>query len=438
MLDSWCDERMAYDVTNEETLDGEGLAALQRRKVADLLREVLETNPFYRKKLAGVSFDTEKDPLDHLPFTTRAEIQQDQLDHAPYGTNLTYPLERYVRLHQTSGSTATPLRWLDTAESWAWFKNCWKRLYEAAGLKREDRLVFPFSFGPFIGFWGGFDAAAELGNLVLAAGGMTTSARLRYLLDNKATVVCCTPTYALHMAEVAQAEGLRLAESPVRALIVAGEPGGNIPAVRARIEATWGARVFDHSGMTEMGAYGFECVESPGGMHVLETEFIAEVIDPITAAPLADGQEGELVLTNLGRCGSPLIRYRTGDQVRLIRNRCACGRWFARLKGGILGRVDDMLVVRGNNVFPSAVEGVIREFREVGEFNLVMDRPRSLAELEIRVEPVVELEGTNLANRIADRVRDRLLFRPKVTIVPRGTLPRFEMKARRVVRLDRT
>ena len=427
---------MSNDVTNEETLDGEGLAALQRRKFADLLREILAANPFYRRKFAGVSFDAAKDAFHHLPFTTRADIQQDQLEHPPYGTNLTYPRERYVRLHQTSGSTTTPLRWLDTVESWAWFKGCWKALYKAARLTREDRLVFPFSFGPFIGFWGGFEAAAELGNLVLAAGGMTTSARLRYLLDNQATVVCCTPTYALHLAEVAEEEGLRLAESRVHALVVAGEPGGNIPAVRARIESTWGARVFDHSGMTEMGAYAFECVEAPGGMHVLETEFIAEVIDSVTAAPLADGEEGELVLTNLGRRGSPLIRYRTGDQVRLIRNRCACGRWFARLEGGILGRVDDMLVVRGNNVFPSAVEGVIREFREVGEFSVVVDRPQSLAELEIRVEPVAGIEVTNLANRIAERVRDRLLFRPKVTIVPRGSLPRFDMKARRVVRRD--
>jgi phenylacetate-CoA ligase len=310
-------------------------------------------------------------------------------------------------------------------------------VYRAAGLTREDKLVFPFSFGPFIGFWGGYEAAADRGNLVLAAGGMTTSARLRYLLDNEATVVCCTPTYALRMAEVADAEGLRLAQSSVRALIVAGEPGGNIPTVRARIESSWGARVFDHSGMTEMGAYGFECVEVPGGMHVMETEFIAEVIDPATTAPLPDGQEGELVLTNLGRWGSPLIRYRTGDQARLIRDRCACGRWFARLEGGILGRVDDMLIVRGNNVFPSAVEGVIREFREVGEFNFVVDRPRSLAELEIRVEPVAGVEAADLAERIGDRVRDRLLFRPKVTIVPRGTLPRSEMKARRVVRRNR-
>ncbi len=424
---------MAYQVANEETLDREGIAALQRCKLGDMLREVRAANPFYQRKLAGVSFDAAKDPLERLPFTTRAEVQQDQLDHPPYGTNLTYALERYVRHHQTSGSTATPLRWLDTADSWAWFRGSWTALYRAAGLNPDDRLVFPFSFGPFIGFWGGFEAAAELGNLVLAAGGMTTSARLRYLLDNEATVVCCTPTYALRLAEVAEAEGLRLPDSPVRALIVAGEPGGNIPAVRARIESAWGARVFDHAGMTEIGAYGYECVEGPGGMHVMESEFIAEVIDPAAATTVGEGQEGELVLTNLGRWGSPLIRYRTGDQVRLIRNRCACGRWFARLEGGILGRIDDMLVVRGNNVFPSAVEGVLREFREVGEFSLLVDQRRSLAELEIQVEPLAGVDSTRLAERIADIIRDRLLFRPRVTIVPPGSLPRSEMKARRVV-----
>ncbi len=427
---------MAYDSANDAMLDREGISALQRRKFAELLREIIPNNPFYRQKFRGISLEAVNSPQDGLPFATRAEIQQDQLDHPPYGTNLTCSREQYVRLHQTSGSTSTPLRWLDTAESWEWFKGCWKMVYRAAGLKGEDRLVFPFSFGPFIGFWGAFEAAAELGNLVLAAGGMTTSARLRYLLDNEATVVCCTPTYALHMAEVAAAQGLSIDISTVRALIVAGEPGGNIPAVRAAIESAWGARVFDHSGMTEMGAYGIECLEAPGSMHILETEFIAEVIDPVSTQTLSDGQDGELVLTNLGRVGSPLIRYRTGDQGRLIHGRCACGRWFARLDGGILGRVDDMLVVRGNNVFPSAVEGVIREFREVGEFSLVVDRLQSLVELEIRVEPVVGIETADLAERIGDRVRNQLLFRPRVTLVPQGTLPRFEMKARRVVRRE--
>ena len=162
----------------------------------------------------------------------------------------------------------------------------------------------------------------------------------------------------------------------------AGEPGAGIPAVRARIEEAWGARAYDHAGMTEMGAYGFECA-AQSGLHVNEAEFIAEVIDPATGAP---ADEGELVLTNLGRLGSPLLRYRTGDRVRAARTPCACGRTFLRLEGGILGRVDDMLIVRGVNVFPSALEGIVRRFPDVDEFVIEVYRRGQLDEVRLLLE----------------------------------------------------
>ena len=403
-----------------------------------MLDAILPGNEFYRRKFAGVAFRPAVDPLEVLPFTTRAEIQQDQIDSPPYGRILTHPVSHYHRLHQTSGSAGVPLRWLDTPASWAWWKRCWGIIYAAAGVTAEDRLFFPFTFGPFIGFWGAFEAAVSMGNLSLPAGGMTTKARLRHLLDHQATFVCCTPTYALRMAEVAAEEGLDLASSPVRGLIVAGEPGGNIPATRGRLEAAWGARVFDHPGMTEMGPWGFECVEAPGGLHAMESEFIVELIDPDSGMALPDGEVGELVVTNLGRWCSPLIRYRTGDRARLIRGRCACGRWFARVDGGILGRGDDMLMIRGNNVFPSAVEGIVREFTEVAEFRIEVDQHGAMAELTITVEPAAAAVTTGLAARIADRVRDRLHFAPQVTLAQPGTLPRFEMKARRLLRQDVT
>jgi phenylacetate-CoA ligase len=265
------------------------------------------------------------------------------------------------------------------------------------------------------------------------------------LLDNQATIVCCTPTYALRMAEVAAEENIDLARSPVRALFVAGEPGGSIPAVRSKIENAWGARVFDHSGMTEMGAVAFECIENPGGLHLNEAEFIAQVIDPETAKPQSEGSTslGELVLTNLGRRGSPLIRYRTGDQVRLVRQTapCACGRWFARLEGGILGRVDDMFIVRGNNVFPTAVEAVIRRFQEVAEFRLTVTEgaPRrgALTQVQLEIEPVPHTEqhvASSLAGRVAGALQQALSFRAEVIQVQPGTLPRFDLKAKRFVR----
>lgn len=417
------------------------VAELQRGKLSDLLGAVGKSNPFYQRKLGHVGAQPESIRLESLPFTTRAEIQQDQADYPPYGSNLTSQLRKYVRFHQTSGSLGVPLRWLDTAENWVWWKRCWATIYTAAGMTPEDRVFVPFSFGPFIGFWGAFESAVAMGNFCLPAGGMTTLARLRCLIENTATFVCCTPTYALRMAEVAKQAGIDLVGSAVRALMVAGEPGGSIPATRARIESAWGARVFDHVGMTEIGPWGFECVEAPGGVHVNESEFIAEVIDPESTKPVADGDMGELVLTNLGRVASPLIRYRTGDMVRLTRARCVCGRWFARAQGGILGRIDDLMIIRGNNVFPSAIEGIVREFDEIAEFRLEVDETKSLTELRVLVEvgdsrTEVGEGAPGLTKRLTQAIRDRLHFSPEVVVVEPGSLPRFEMKANRVDRMN--
>lgn len=425
---------MAYFIPDEEKLDPVGLDVLQREKLASMLDEVLATNKFYQQQYAGLSFNAIHDDLEILPFTLRSEIQQDQLEHPPYGSNLTYPLPKYCRLHQTSGSMGTPLRWLDTAESWSWWQRCWGILYRAAGVTREDRFMFPSTFGPFVGWWGGFDGATALGNFAIAGGGMTTVARLRSILEYGITFVGCTPSYALRLAEVADQHSIDLANSNVRGLIVAGEPGGSIATTRAKIEAAWGARVFDHAGLTEVGPWGFECVESPMGGHAMESEYIVEVIDPQSSDAVAEGEIGELVLTNLGRVGSPLIRYRTGDLVRLIRKRCACGRWFARLDGGILGRSDDMLLVRGNNVFPSVVEGILRGFDQVAEFAIDVKETGSMTDLVIAVEPVREGIGSGLVDAIIKAFRDQLHFRPKVSLVKPGALPRFDGKAKRIVR----
>jgi phenylacetate-CoA ligase len=309
---------------------------------------------------------------------------------------------------------------------------CWGIKYDMISLTPADRLFFPFSFGPFIGFWAAFEAAARKGNLVLPTGGMTSVARLRFLIEHRATIVCCTPTYALRLAQVALEEKIHLASSAVHTLIVAGEPGGSVPATRQRIEKAWGARVYDHTGMTEIGSLGMECTENPGGVHLLETECIPEVIDPATGGQVPPGREGELVLTNLGRWGSPLIRYRTGDRVLVDPDPCPCGRPWLRLKGGILGRTDDMLFIRGNNVYPSTLEGIIRRFAEVEEFRLIIDQTGPMTSLLIELDG--SRAGAGLAERVQHAIRDELLFRPEVQLVPPGTLPRAEMKSQRVVR----
>ena len=424
-----------YFIPDEETLARPALEYLQRQKLAAMLRDVLPANRFYAKKIGQIAFDALVDPMDRLPFTTRKELEQDQLEHPPYGSNLTYPIEHYARLHQTSGSSGRPLRWLDTVENWGWWKRLWGVIFAAAGIGPGDRLVFPFSFGPFVGFWGAFEAAAALGRFVLAAGGMGTSARLKFILENEATVVCCTPTYALRMAEVAAEEGIDLRTSKVKAVIVAGEPGGHIPATREKIEAAWGARLYDHTGMTEIGPLGFECHEYPAGVHLTETDCIAEVIDPTTDRPVPEGEPGELIITNLGRWGSPVIRYRTGDQVRVTRGKCACGRCFARMEGGIIGRIDDMVSIRGNNVFPAAIEGVVRTFPDVAEFALEVHQAGALPTMVIKVEPMPTVtDPTLLAEQIGHAILEQLSLKAEMLCVPVGSLPRFEMKSRRFTR----
>ncbi len=356
----------------------------QTQRLRELLAAILPANRFYAEKFAGL--DLQRAELSRLPFTTKAELVADQQAFPPYGRILTFPREQYVRTHQTSGTTTgAPLRWLDTKESWDWMLGCKDQIFRLIGLRPDDRLFFAFSFGPFLGFWAGFEAAARAGYFMLPAGGMSSIARLRYLLDNAATVVFCTPSYALHLAETASKEGLDLARSAVRMLVVAGEPGGSIPATRQRIESAWGARVIDHSGMTEVGPVAIECAANPGGMHVLENDYAAEVIDPATGAPVPPGTVGELVLTNFGRIGSPLIRYRTGDFAKFDLAPCHCGCPFARLAGGLLGRADDMIHLRGNNVYPAALEAIIRRFDEVVEFRAIVDRSTALADIGKRV-----------------------------------------------------
>lgn len=413
-----------------ESLGRAALEELQLRRLQLMLEPVLEGNRFYRRKLedAGLSKPDQIRSLDdysRLPTTTKQELVDDQLAHPPYGSNLTYTRERYVRIHQTSGTKGEPLRCLDTADSWRWWAQCWRSVYRAVGVGSLDRIFFAFSFGPFIGFWSAYEGAQMIGALAVPGGGMSSNQRARSIVVNDISVLVCTPTYALHLAEVAAEDGIDIANSNVRIVVNAGEPGASLPAVKSRIEEAWGARCYDHVGATEVGAWGFEC-QAQAGVHVNEGEFIFEVIDPVSGAP---AEEGELVITNLGRVGLPVIRYRTGDHVRLASEPCPCGRSYRRLEGGVIGRVDDVLIVRGVNIFPSAIEDIARRFPNVGEFAVDIYRRHELDEMEIRLEALGDPAG--LADSVAAEVRAATGLRVKVEVVPHGTLPRFDLKARR-------
>jgi phenylacetate-CoA ligase len=416
-------------VLGRNELDATQLAALN-----SLLAE-LRTNKFYASR-APAAVATLDEFRTAVPFTFKREIVEDQLTHPPFGTNLTYPLTNYTRFCQTSGTTGNPMRWLDTPQSWNWMLDCWTRVLQSAAVLPGDRIFFAFSFGPFLGFWTGFEAATRMGCLTIPGGGMRSEARLQAMIGAKANVLCCTPTYSLHLAEVAAEMGLDLGLTSIRTIIVAGEPGGSIAGTRNHIEKLWsGAKVVDHHGMTEIGPTSYGCPQRPGVLHVMEDKFLAEVIDAETEAQLDRGSTGELVLTNLGRTGSPLLRYRTGDLVKTsAAERCSCGALDIALEGGILARTDDMVVVRGVNVYPSAVEHILRSTGGVAEYCVEISESRSLTELRLEVEPESGC-GQGLAHRIEAALRDALSLRIPVTIVAQGSLPRFEMKAKRWVKV---
>jgi len=423
------------------SLDRNAIEAHQLEKIRALLSTVLRKNPFYSAKLqaAGTptSINSLADYAARVPFTLKAEITGDQKNNPPFGTNLTYPLDRYIRFNQTSGTTGKPMRWLDTPQSWNWMLDCWTRVFDSSGIASPDRVFFPFSFGPFLGFWLAFEAAARMGCLVIPGGGMRSASRLQVILDNDVTVLCSTPTYAVRLAEVAAEQRIDLSASKVRLIVVAGEPGGSIPATRAHIEKLWPrARVADHHGMTETGPVSYECPERRGVLHVMEAAYYPEVIDPNTLRAVEQGESGELVLTNLGRTGSPLLRYRTGDIVRRASDvHCRCGSYELALEGGILARNDDMVVVRGVNLYPSAIEEILRSCGGVAEFRVETYTDRALTEMSIQVEPEAGHEDPDaLAARAAVAIQNACGLRVSVSCVASGSLPRFEAKAKRWVR----
>ena len=391
---------------------------MQLAKLRAGLTQVLATNAFWRSRLQPVGG---WDDFERLPLTAKSELVADQAAHPPFGTNLTHPLDRYVRVHQTSGSSGDqPLRWLDTAESWDWWERIWaEHVYAAAGVSAEDRLFFAFSFGPFIGFWSAFGGAQRLGALCISGGAMTSEQRVGNMLDVGATVLLSTPTYALRLAAVAEEVGVNLSAGSVRKTIHAGEPGASIPATRAAIEAAYSATAFDHTGMTELGPTGFSC-SARDGVHLVESEFIFEV-----------ASDGELIATNLGRWGMPMIRYRTGDRVVVSTEPCPCGCPFMKVVGGIQGRVDDMFTVRGVNLFPSQVEDIVRRHREVAEFVIEHRREREMDEVTLLVETSVP--SFSPEPLIAD-LRQALGVRLECRLVEPGTLPRADLKTRRIIR----
>ena len=421
-----------------ETMRRERLREWQGERLRSLLAE-LAANEFYQAKARAAGITLERieriEDLASLPFTTKAELVEDQAARPPFGRLLTYPLSNYRYFHQTSGTTGRPLRWLDTDESWNWWTRCWGMVYRAAGITAGDVVFCAFSFGPFISHWTAISGAWHVGAMAIAAGGMNSEQRLQTLTDNRCTVLISTPTYALHLAEVASLQGINLRDSAIRRTIHAGEPGASLPAVRQAIETAWGATCFDHAGATEVGAWAFDCGAEAGAIHLNEAEFIFEVIDPANGEAVAEGARGELVITNLGRGCMPVVRYRTGDLVEMTSEPCACGRGFARIRGGVLGRADDMMIVRGVNLYPSAIDNLIRSRPEVVEYEVLVRRVAGMDDLLIRLETAEAVPFAETAGALLAIFRRQFGIRVSLEHAATGSLPRYEFKARRFKRV---
>jgi phenylacetate-CoA ligase len=404
-----------------QSLDRDSLREHQLARLNTLLAEILPDSRFYAARLANCALPLSSlADLESLPYTAKDDLTDGEGDLA---VNRTWPIDHYVRFHQTSGTRGRPLAVLDTADDWQWWIECWQYVLDAAEVTSHDCVMMAFSFGPFIGFWSAYEAAAARGCLVVPGGGMTSAARLELIKSSRATIVCCTPSYSLHLADVGKGRQIDVGALGVRVLILAGEPGGSISATRRRIEQAWHADVIDHAGATEVGPWGYGDREGQG-VYVTESEFIAEFRSLDSGKPVSQGELAELVLTTLGRSGSPVIRYRTGDLVRPV--------WrenhFVFLEGGIVGRADDMLIVRGVNVFPSAVEQIVLEFPEIEEFRLIVDQIEEMDRMTIEIE-----DRLQQPERVAEELRVRLGLRIEVKCVPPDSLPRSDGKARRFI-----
>ncbi len=412
-----------------------GLAEQQLALLNAAVDIAVKGNAFYKSKFVECGGSKGFDSLDayseKMPFTAKRELAEDYEANPPYGSNLSYDLCNYTRLHQTSGTTGRPMAWLDTPESWAWIIDSWTSIWRACGAKAGETAMFPFSFGPFIGFWSAFEAASKVGLRCIPLGGQQSLERLQMIVRHKPQWLCCTPTYALHLMNVAVKEGVDLTNCSVRNIIVGGEPGGSVPEVRRRIEEGWGeARVFDHHGMTEVGPVTYSDSENPNLLRIVHEAYYTEVVEPETGRSIDYGNVGELVLTTLGRNGSPLFRYRTGDLVKPVRVEGEDPRAFA-LEGGIIGRADDMVVVRGINLYPSAVDAVIRSFEGIGEYQVQISKQDSMVQASILVENISDVEDESMRMKLQKRLREVFALRIPVDVVKLGTLPQFEMKAKR-------
>ena len=419
------------------------LNRLQLRRLRAALEHAWENSPFYRKRMEKDAVTPDKilsldDFFQKFSLTRRADLERDQLDHPPFGTRLTLPLEQPLRYHSTSGTTGKPpVRAFDSERDWVWGGDAWATSLYNFGVRPGDVVMVAFGYGSFIGFWGAHYGFEKIGCRVHPTGSMDSKTRIQMMLDLGVTVLCCTPSYAIRLLHVAQEEGIDLGvRSRVNMIVVAGEPGASIASTRDVIERGFNACLGDFMGTTETaGMMASTCSKRCGGLHINEDRFLTEVVNPLTLEPVPYGEQGMMVVTPLLKEAMPLFRYATNDiVVRQPGNICSCGRTLDLFMGGILGRYDDMVKVRGVQLTPQMIEEIVRGFSDVEEFFSTVENWQGLDTLLIKLEFKPETDqaaAERAVLAIKQQVKKNIGLSPEVRVEPRNTLPRFELKARR-------
>ncbi len=422
-----------------ECMPKEQLKKLQGQRLHDTVYRVYQNVPFYRKKMqeAGIAPEDIQsiDDIVKLPFTTKADMR----DNYPYGL-FAAPMSEIIRIHASSGTTGKPTVVGYTRNDITNWAECCARALVAAGGNSHSVVQVAYGYGLFTGGLGMHYGVEKLGGSVIPISGGNTKRQIMIMKDFGSTILCCTPSYALYLAEAIKEEGIDPSELKVESAILGAEPWSE--EMRRDIQDKLGIKAFDIYGLSEISGPGVSCeCELRNGMHINEDVFYPEIIDPNTLKPVEDGQPGELVFTTILKEGIPLIRYRTRDITILDSNPCACGRTSRKMRK-VMGRSDDMLIIRGVNVFPTQIESVLDKFNEITlNYVIIVTREKSVDNLEVKVELAEQLasdeikEMERLQHRIESEVHAVLNINVKVTLVGPKTIERSEGKAKRVIDL---
>jgi phenylacetate-CoA ligase len=424
-----------------ETLDRERIRQLQLRKFRRIFRWAWENSSFHRSLYdqAGITPEDIR-TLDNVALVPKVEKSMMRTiqckDPFPYGDALCVPLEDVTEFRQTSGTTGQPVYQPDTWQDWEWWAECWSYLLWAQGYRPVDRVFIPFGYNVFVAFWAGHYGAEKIGCEVVPGGVLDTQARIHKIQELKATALMATPTYVLGMAATAKDRmGINPADLTIEKITCAGEPGALIPSTKKRMEEAWGAKVYDHAGATEIGAWGYECAAQSGGLHVNEAMFLVEIEDletgEITHEP---GRKGKMIVTALDRAAQPCVRFDSKDLGEWSLDPCPCGRTFRLVKGGVVGRVDDIVKVKGVLLAPSAIEEVVRAFPELSEeFEVVVSKKGDLDHILLKVELMSDVEGKkrSVLGRLESELRVKTNLGYTIECHSYGSLPRYDVKSKR-------